>query len=402
MHGGVGKIVAGKPLDPALARGERRGGPARRARTSPSRSRTSARSASRRSSRSTPSRPTRRPRSRRSARWRWPPARATRSSRRHFTDGGAGAEDLAAAVWDGGRARARRTSGSSIPTTRRSREKIETIADRDLRRRRRRHRCRPRRRRSKRSRTSGFGHLPVCMAKTQYSLSHDPTLKGRPTRLPRPDPRRPAVGRRGVRDAAAGRDADDARACRRGRAARTSTSTPTARRSVGPLVSPWGTARPHAGPEALLARRGRSRPRACDVASSRPRSLAPEEPGSAHAGAARSATGEATRCADQRTGDRARSATGDDPSTLSARARQRSEGGPARAEERGAKRRSRRPRNGSLERNCARRPRGAGSSTHGDREARRVRPTMPNVHITTSNGPRSFLVAVQIVAVAVA
>ena len=29
MHGGVGKIVAGKPLDPALARGERRGGPAR-------------------------------------------------------------------------------------------------------------------------------------------------------------------------------------------------------------------------------------------------------------------------------------------------------------------------------------------------------------------------------------
>ena len=27
----------------------------------------------------------------------------------------------------------------------------------------------------------GFGHLPVCMAKTQYSLSHDATLKGRPT-----------------------------------------------------------------------------------------------------------------------------------------------------------------------------------------------------------------------------
>jgi len=27
----------------------------------------------------------------------------------------------------------------------------------------------------------GWGHFPVCMAKTQYSLSHDPKLKGRPT-----------------------------------------------------------------------------------------------------------------------------------------------------------------------------------------------------------------------------
>src|SRR5690606_33819834 len=26
----------------------------------------------------------------------------------------------------------------------------------------------------------GFGRLPICMAKTQYSLSHDPKLKGRP------------------------------------------------------------------------------------------------------------------------------------------------------------------------------------------------------------------------------
>lgn len=28
---------------------------------------------------------------------------------------------------------------------------------------------------------SGFGHLPICMAKTQYSFSHDPKLKGAPT-----------------------------------------------------------------------------------------------------------------------------------------------------------------------------------------------------------------------------
>jgi methylenetetrahydrofolate dehydrogenase (NADP+) / methenyltetrahydrofolate cyclohydrolase / formyltetrahydrofolate synthetase len=27
----------------------------------------------------------------------------------------------------------------------------------------------------------GFGHLPICVAKTQYSLSHDPALKGAPT-----------------------------------------------------------------------------------------------------------------------------------------------------------------------------------------------------------------------------
>jgi formate--tetrahydrofolate ligase len=33
---------------------------------------------------------------------------------------------------------------------------------------------------------SGYSHLPICMAKTHLSLSHDPTLKGRPTgwRLP--------------------------------------------------------------------------------------------------------------------------------------------------------------------------------------------------------------------------
>lgn len=27
----------------------------------------------------------------------------------------------------------------------------------------------------------GFSHLPICIAKTQYSLSHDPNLKGAPT-----------------------------------------------------------------------------------------------------------------------------------------------------------------------------------------------------------------------------
>ena len=37
----------------------------------------------------------------------------------------------------------------------------------------------------------GYGDAPVCMAKTQASLSHDPRLKGRPTgyRLPVRDAR---------------------------------------------------------------------------------------------------------------------------------------------------------------------------------------------------------------------
>jgi formyltetrahydrofolate synthetase len=41
----------------------------------------------------------------------------------------------------------------------------------------------------------GLDKLPICMAKTQYSLSHDPTLLGRPTgfRVPVRDIR-PAVG----------------------------------------------------------------------------------------------------------------------------------------------------------------------------------------------------------------
>ena len=50
------------------------------------------------------------------------------------------------------------------------------------------------------------------MAKTQYSLSHDADLKGGRAGFTRPDPRHPAVGRRGVHHAARRRDADDARA----------------------------------------------------------------------------------------------------------------------------------------------------------------------------------------------
>jgi len=98
---------------------------------------------------------------------------------RHFTDGGAGAEDLAQAVWSAAEEGApdfRFLYPDEAPLA----SKIEAIATRiygaegvdlapaaakalalyeDL----------------------GYGSLPVCMAKTQYSLSHDASLKGRPT-----------------------------------------------------------------------------------------------------------------------------------------------------------------------------------------------------------------------------
>ncbi len=108
---------------------------------------------------------------------------------RHFSDGGAGAEELARAVWqvaqDG--APGFRFLNEADATLR---ERIESIAtdvygadgvdfteaafasmeaiDR-----------------------MGYGRVPVCMAKTQSSLSHDPALKGRPRgwRLPIRDAR---------------------------------------------------------------------------------------------------------------------------------------------------------------------------------------------------------------------
>jgi formate--tetrahydrofolate ligase len=98
---------------------------------------------------------------------------------RHHAEGGAGAEDLAHAVWaaaDEGAPDFRLLYDDDAPLL----DKIEAIATRvygadgvdvlpaaakalrlyeDL----------------------GFGRLPICMAKTQYSLSHDASLKGRPS-----------------------------------------------------------------------------------------------------------------------------------------------------------------------------------------------------------------------------
>jgi formate--tetrahydrofolate ligase len=98
---------------------------------------------------------------------------------RHFAEGGAGAEDLARAVWSAAEEGApdfRLLYPDDIPL----REKIETVAVRiygargvdEL----------PAATKAlKLYEDLGFGNLPVCMAKTHLSLSHDPGLKGRPT-----------------------------------------------------------------------------------------------------------------------------------------------------------------------------------------------------------------------------
>lgn len=98
---------------------------------------------------------------------------------RHWAEGGAGAEGLAQAVAriaTGGEARFQPLYDDSLPLI----AKIETVATRiyraegvsatpavlsQL----------------KRWEEAGYGHLPVCMAKTQYSFSADPALLGAPT-----------------------------------------------------------------------------------------------------------------------------------------------------------------------------------------------------------------------------
>jgi formate--tetrahydrofolate ligase len=97
---------------------------------------------------------------------------------RHFSEGGAGATELAEAVW----AAAQRGAPDFhflYPDDLSLREKIETIAVRmygaegvDF--------SPAAARALARYEALGFGHLPICMAKTQNSLSHDPSLRGRP------------------------------------------------------------------------------------------------------------------------------------------------------------------------------------------------------------------------------
>jgi formate--tetrahydrofolate ligase len=102
---------------------------------------------------------------------------------RHFTEGGRGATDLAAAIVE---AADEPTDFQFLyPADASLREKIETIADRiygadgvDY--------SPVASRQLDGYERNGFGGLPVCIAKTPLSLSHDPSLKGAPAgwRLP--------------------------------------------------------------------------------------------------------------------------------------------------------------------------------------------------------------------------
>ncbi|HXG40916.1 MAG TPA: formate--tetrahydrofolate ligase [Candidatus Limnocylindrales bacterium] len=97
----------------------------------------------------------------------------------HFAHGGAGAEALAEAVWAAA-CKGAPDFGFLYPDDMPLLEKIETIALRvygaagvDV---------SPGAARSLAVYEElGYGRLPICIAKTQYSLSHDPTLRGRPT-----------------------------------------------------------------------------------------------------------------------------------------------------------------------------------------------------------------------------
>lgn len=97
----------------------------------------------------------------------------------HFTDGGAGAATLAEAVWaaaTSGEAKFAPIYADEMPLA----KKIETIATRiygadgvDI--------APAAAKRLSRLEELGYGRLPICMAKTQYSLSHDASKLGRPT-----------------------------------------------------------------------------------------------------------------------------------------------------------------------------------------------------------------------------
>jgi len=97
----------------------------------------------------------------------------------HFTDGGAGAAALAEAVWEAAQAGAP-DFHFLYPDEAPLLAKIETIATQmygadgvDV--------APAAARALRRYEDLGFGNLPVCMAKTQASLSHDPALRGRPS-----------------------------------------------------------------------------------------------------------------------------------------------------------------------------------------------------------------------------
>ena len=178
MHGGVGKIVAGKPLDPALLE------------ENVEAVRTGAANLAKQIENVTlfgipavvaiNSFPTDTPAEVEAIREVAVAAGARDAVvATHFTDGGAGATALAEAVWAATEDPSR-SFQLLYPDEAPLGEKILAIVTRvyggagmEL--------SPKARKQLKQYEDLGYGHLPVCMAKTQYSLSHDAALKGRPS-----------------------------------------------------------------------------------------------------------------------------------------------------------------------------------------------------------------------------
>ena len=145
----------------------------------------------------------------------------------HFADGGVGAESLAKGVLDVLDEPSPYTFSFTYDDDLSLTAKVETVASRlygarevtwDGK----------ARRRLERIEADGYGDLPVCVAKTQYSFSTNPTLRGAPLR-PRAARARGAAGRgRRVRGDGVRRRDDDARAAEATGLATTSTSPTTA------------------------------------------------------------------------------------------------------------------------------------------------------------------------------
>ena len=200
MHGGVGRIVAGKPLDPALLEDNpeavRRGG----ANLAAQIENVGAVRRPRRSWPSTRSRPT--PTAELEAIREVALAAGARDAvvARHFTDGGAGAEDLAAAVWaaaEEGAPDFQLLYPDDMALSRQDR------GDRDARLRRRGHRHLARRREAAGAvRGDGLRQPADLHGQDAVQPQPRPEAAGPADRLPGPDPRGPAGRRRGLRDAA--------------------------------------------------------------------------------------------------------------------------------------------------------------------------------------------------------
>ncbi|HEY7130867.1 MAG TPA: formate--tetrahydrofolate ligase [Candidatus Limnocylindrales bacterium] len=178
MHGGVGKIVAGKPLDPALT--EENVEAVRTGASNLAKQIENVRIFGVPAVVAINSFPTDTPAEVEAIREVALAAGARDAVvATHFVNGGHGAADLARAVWDAaasGEAEFRLLYPDDAPLG----EKILTIATRvygadgiEL--------TPVAKRALKLYEDLGMGHLPVCMAKTQYSLSHDANLKGRPS-----------------------------------------------------------------------------------------------------------------------------------------------------------------------------------------------------------------------------